>query len=148
MSKENKRLFQTIFISGIATVFSYLINFMLTPYISNHVGIEAYGFVSIAKTAVSYAQIITVALTTFIVRYITLNYHKNKIEEANSYYSSSILACFQLSGALLIFALLCIDSICKSFVYIRFYQFCSNYNSYSFKCQLFHKKSLRLKRDC
>lgn len=54
------------------------------------------------------AQIITVALTTFIVRYITLNYHKNKIEEANSYYSSSILACFQLSGALLIFALLCI----------------------------------------
>lgn len=108
MSKENKRLFQTIFISGIATVFSYLINFLLTPYISNHVGIEAYGFVSIAKTAVSYAQIITVALTTFIVRYITLNYHKNKIEEANSYYSSSILACFQLSGALLIFALLCI----------------------------------------
>ena len=108
MSKENKRLFQTILISGIATVFSYLINFLLTPYISNHVGIEAYGFVSIAKTAVSYAQIITVALTTFIVRYITLNYHKNKIEEANSYYSSSILACFQLSGALLIFALLCI----------------------------------------
>lgn len=108
MNKENKRLFQTIFISGIATVFSYLINFLLTPYISNHVGIEAYGFVSIAKTAVSYAQIITVALTTFIVRYITLNYHKNKIEEANSYYSSSILACFQLSGALLIFALLCI----------------------------------------
>lgn len=27
-----------------------------------------------------------------------------------------------------------IDSICKSFVYICFYQFCSNYNSYSFKC--------------
>ena len=46
MSKENKRLFQTIFISGIATVFSYLINFLLTPYISNHVGIEAYGYYS------------------------------------------------------------------------------------------------------
>ena len=60
------------------------------------------------KTIGLHAQIITVALTTFIVRYITLNYHKNKIEEANSYYSSSILACFQLSGALLIFALLCI----------------------------------------
>jgi len=108
MRKENKRLFQTIFISGMATIISYMINFVLTPYISNHVGIEAYGFVSIAKTAVSYAQIITVALTTFIVRYITLNYHKNRLEEANSYYSSSILACFQLSGALLIFALLCI----------------------------------------
>lgn len=41
MSKDNKRLFQTIFISGISTVFSYLINFLLTPYISNHVGIES-----------------------------------------------------------------------------------------------------------
>lgn len=108
MNKENKKLFQTIFISAVSTVISYLINFLLTPYISSHVGIEAYGFVSIAKTAVSYAQIITVALTTFIVRYITLSYHKNKLEEANSYYSSSIMACFELAGALFLFALLCI----------------------------------------
>lgn len=108
MNKENKRLFQTIFILGISTVISYLINFLLTPYISNNVGIEAYGFVSIAKTAVSYAQIITVALTTFIVRYITLNYHKNKLEEANSYYSSSVMACFELAGAIFLFALVCI----------------------------------------
>lgn len=108
MSKDSKRLIQTIFISGTSTVISYLINFFLTPYISEHVGITAYGFVSIAKTAVSYAQIITVALTTFIVRYITINYHKDRKEEANSYYSSSIMACLELSGAIFLIAAACI----------------------------------------
>mgnify|MGYP003523479424 CR=1 FL=1 len=67
MSNDNKRLVKTIIISGLSAVISYLINFFLTSYISENVGIDAYGFVAIAKTAVSYAQIITVALTTFIV---------------------------------------------------------------------------------
>ena len=47
--------------------------FLLTPYITDTIGIEAYGFVSMAKTAVSYAQIFTIALTTFVVRYIFCN---------------------------------------------------------------------------
>lgn len=102
MNKDNSRLIKTIAISGSSAVISYLINFFLTSYISENVGIEAYSFVSIAKTAVSYAQIITVALTTFIVRYISINYHKNMIEEARKYYSSSIVACVVLSGSIFI----------------------------------------------
>lgn len=64
MSKDNSRLIKTICISGSSAVISYLINFFLTSFISENVGIEAYSFVSIAKTAVSYAQIITVDVLT------------------------------------------------------------------------------------
>lgn len=106
MNKDNSRLIKTIAISGSSAVISYLINFFLTSYISENVGIEAYSFVSIAKTAVSYAQIITVALTTFIVRYISINYHKNMLEEARRYYSSSVAACVLLSGGIFIVVLL------------------------------------------
>ena len=100
MSKDNSRLIKTICISGSSAVISYLINFFLTSFISENVGIEAYSFVSIAKTAVSYAQIITVALTTFIVRYISINYHQKQMEKARAYYSSSIVACVLLSGGI------------------------------------------------
>ena len=68
---DNKRLVKTLLISGLSAILSYLINYFLTAYITEHVGIEAYGFVSMAKTSVNYAHIITIALTNFTVRYIT-----------------------------------------------------------------------------
>ena len=92
MSKSNLRLAKTILISGLSVVISYAINFLLTPYITDMLGIEAYSFVSISKTAVSYAGIITISLTSFIVRFISVSYHENKLEDARSYYSSSIVA--------------------------------------------------------
>ena len=104
--KDSKRLATTILISGVGTLLSYLINFFLTPYISENVGIEAYGFVSIAKTAVSYAQIVMVALTTFIVRFIAINYHKEDIERSKAYYSSSIVACVTISTIIYVIAIL------------------------------------------
>ena len=111
MSNDNKRLVKTIIVSGLSAVISYLINFFLTSYISENVGIDAYGFVAIAKTAVSYAQIITVALTTFIVRYISISYHRGEIEKANSYYSSSVMACVTLSGIIYLFAIIIITKL-------------------------------------
>ena len=104
MGKENKRLILTIVLSGVATFLGYLINFFLTPYITDLVGIDAYGFVSIAKTAVSYASIITVALTTFIVRFVSVDYLKKDYKSANLYYTSSIIACFVLSVAIFLVA--------------------------------------------
>ena len=88
MSEKNKALIKTLLTSGIAVVLSYLINFFLTPFITDTAGTEAYGFVTLAKTAVNYISIITVAFTAFIVRYITLAYYRKKYEEANAYYSS------------------------------------------------------------
>ena len=98
----NKNSIKAIFISGIGALINYAISFLLTPYITNNVGIDAYGFVSIAKTFVSYASIITLALTVFIVRYITIHYHKKEFVEAASYYSSSLNACVKLSLIILL----------------------------------------------
>lgn len=100
---KRKRLIKTFLISGTAVIVNYLINYFLTKFITESVGIEAYGFVSIASTFVSYAQIITIALTSFVVRYISVSYHNKNQKEANLYYSSSIIACVILS--LLIFTI-------------------------------------------
>lgn len=48
-----KRLLMTILTSGIATILSFLISFILTPYITNKLGVEAYGFVTLARTLLS-----------------------------------------------------------------------------------------------
>ena len=53
----------------------------LTSFLTENVGVDAYGYVSIAKTFVSYAGIITIALTAFIVRYITISYNEGNIKE-------------------------------------------------------------------
>ena len=99
-----KIIFKTIFISGFAVVLNYFINFFLTSYITNLMGIEAYGFVTLSKTFVEYASVVTIALTSFIVRYISVSYHHKNILEAKSYYSSSLAACFILSFVILVIA--------------------------------------------
>ena len=100
MSKKKNRTAITIVISGISVALSYFINLYLTSFLTENVGVDAYGYVSIAKSFVSYAGIITIALTAFIVRYITISYNQGRFDEATSYYSSSIMACFVLVSIL------------------------------------------------
>ena len=107
----NKRLIKTFLISGFSTIIGYIISFLITPYITENLGMEAYGFVTIANTAVLYAGIITIALTSFVVRYISIAYHENNIDEARQYYASSVIACILLSGFLFIIALLLITQL-------------------------------------
>ena len=103
---KNKQIAKTIIISGVASLLSYLITFFLTPYITENIGIEAYGFVTLSKTVVGYVDIIMTALTAFIVRYISVAFHKNRLDEARSYYSSSIIACLILSLFILFTAII------------------------------------------
>lgn len=81
-------LFVTILTSGLAFVMTYAINLVLTPYIMEHVGAEAYGFVSLARQFSQYASVFTVALNSFASRYIAVNYHDNNKKRANVYFSS------------------------------------------------------------
>ena len=78
-------LFRTIIITGIAFIVNYGINLVLTPYITDNVGTEAYGFVSLAKQFAQYATIVTTALNSFASRYVTIAYHKDNKKEANVY---------------------------------------------------------------
>ena len=102
MDKGQGGLIKTIFLSATAVVFSYLINFFLTPYITDKLGAEAYGFVSLARNTVGYASIITVAFTAFMVRYISLEFHKKHYIEANKYYASSIASTVVLTAIIIV----------------------------------------------
>ena len=49
----NKRTLKSIIIMGISSVVGYLVTLFLTSYVTENIGIEAYGFVSISKTFVT-----------------------------------------------------------------------------------------------
>lgn len=104
MIEKQGKLSVTLVISALAVFIGYVINFLLTPYVTDRLGIEIYGFVSIAKNIVGYAGIVTIALTAFVVRFISVSYHKGNYEEAKSYYSSSIAASIVLSGSIFLIA--------------------------------------------
>lgn len=108
MNRDNKKIIKAILFSAVAAVLSYGINFFLTRYVTSHIGIDAYGFVSLAKTAVSYADIITIALTSFIVRFITISYHEKNYKEANAYFSSAIASTCALSAGIFLIAIIVI----------------------------------------
>lgn len=79
-----------------------IINFFLSPYIIKHVGVEAYGFFSLANNFVMYISVITLAINSMAGRFITISAHKENIYEANKYYSSVFISNLVLSFILLI----------------------------------------------
>lgn len=52
MSK-GKRLIVTLMSSGMATAMSFVVSFFLTPFITNMLGTEAYGFVTLSKISLA-----------------------------------------------------------------------------------------------
>lgn len=96
---------RTILVTGLAYVVSYGITLILTPYITNTVGTEAYGFVTLAKQFTQYATIVTTALNMYAARYIGLAFHKNDLRQANVYFASVFWGDLYLGFALLLLSL-------------------------------------------
>lgn len=88
---SNKRLVINMVANLFAFIVSMGINFILSPYVINNVGTEAYGFVALANNFVSYGQLITLALNSMAGRFITIKIHQNEDEEANKYFTSVVL---------------------------------------------------------
>lgn len=76
------------------------INFFLTPYLKKNVGLTAYSYVQLSNNFVNYAQILVSALNTMASRFITINIHQKKNEEANRYFSSVFYANIIISALL------------------------------------------------
>ena len=88
-SKHYQKIALTVLISGSAFLINYFISFFLAPYITDQVGTEAYGFVSMAKDFAVYATYITAALNSYATRFISVNYYKPDLDKANVYFSST-----------------------------------------------------------
>ena len=93
-------------INLISSIFAFLINgvisFVLTPYITNNIGPEAYGFIALGLNFITYASLITIALNSMAGRFITIEIHKENWTNANKYFNSVIRANFVIAFILAI----------------------------------------------
>lgn len=87
-----KTIIKTLWWSIAASVIGYIISFFLAPYVTDKMGVEAYGYVSLTKTIVEYGALITTAINSYAVRYIGIEYHNNKYDKANEYFNSVLFA--------------------------------------------------------
>jgi len=99
------QILRTMFTTGLAYVVNYAITLFLTPYITETVGTEAYGFVLLAKQFAQYAVVLTTALNSFAARYIAVASHRGDDREANVYFSSVFWGDVALASAILTVAL-------------------------------------------
>ena len=97
-----KILNSNIIWSIVAILVNTAINFCVVPYVSENVGVEAYGFVTLANTLITYIDVISVALNSFASRYIAMAYHEKNFEKARKYYSSIFIANIILSVIFLV----------------------------------------------
>ena len=86
------RLVVTMLTTGVATLLAFAINFLLTPYITERLGVEAYGFITLANTFVSYAMIAMTALNSFSTRFIAVEYQRGDKKAASTYFTSLFFA--------------------------------------------------------
>ena len=106
---KNKQLIINMTASFIAVLINMGINLILSPYIVENVGAEAYGFVQIGNNLIAYFSIITIALNSMASRFISISFFCKNLKEAREYYTSSFLAnvifCVVISPALMILIL-------------------------------------------
>ena len=101
MKRSRRVIALNMFWSLLSLCINYLMNFLITPYVTNNIGVEAYGLVALANTFISYVDILAVGLNAFAGRFIAMAYYQKKLEKANRYFSSTILADLILACVLL-----------------------------------------------
>lgn len=109
MAKGNSGLAKSLLSMGSAMVILLGINFFLTPFVTEKLGADAYGFITLANNIVSYAMMLTTALNSFATRYIAVEYHQGNCKGASRYLSSLLIAngavCAVIFAAMLIFVI-------------------------------------------
>ncbi len=69
-----------------------VVSFFLTPYVIEKLGNEAYGFIGMANTFISYLTIVTIALNAYASRFICISYFQGDKNNSNKYYSSVLFS--------------------------------------------------------
>lgn len=90
--KGKKRLTINIVAQMISFAVTIGVNFLLTPFIVEKLGTEAFGFIGLANNFVSYVQILTIALNSMAGRFIAIEYLQGNMMEAKKYYTSVFYA--------------------------------------------------------
>lgn len=88
----------SIVVVGINTA----INFLLSPFIVEHLGVEANGYITLANNFVSYIALVTMALNSMYARFILIDYRQGNQQSANEYYSSVLIGDWFLAAIFLV----------------------------------------------
>lgn len=97
-----KKIGINLFASVFAFIVNLSINFILSPFIINNLGTEAYGFVNLANNIASYASLLTIALNSLASRFIAISYHKKKFIPATEYFNSVLYSNIFLGTIILV----------------------------------------------
>lgn len=89
----------------IVVIMNTCISFFLSPYITEHLGVEANGYITLANNFISYFGLITTALDSMCGRFMLIAIRKNDYQEANEYYTSVLFGDWMLAAILLVPAL-------------------------------------------
>lgn len=85
-----------IIINGASTVCQFIvalgISFILTPFIVNTLGVDAYGYIGLSLNIISYTALLSVAVSSMSRRFVSICFHEGRHDEANRYYSSTFYA--------------------------------------------------------
>jgi len=100
--KKKNQMFLNFVTSIISMIVSLGISFVLTPYLIENLGKEAYAFYPIANNFVSYMTIITMTLNSMASRFITIEISRQNKKKAQEYFSSVLGANIVLASLLLI----------------------------------------------
>lgn len=90
MSK--KRLLINIVSNVISLIVNVGISFLLTPYLVNNIGKEAYGFFPLANNFINYINIILSSLNSMAGMFISTKIYKEDYKGASIYFSSTLIA--------------------------------------------------------
>lgn len=78
--------------SLVAYGLSVLISFIISPYITKTLGVEANGFVGLANQFIGYISLITVALNSMASRFVSVHIIDDDYDKANRYFTSVVVA--------------------------------------------------------
>lgn len=87
------------------------ISFVLTPYITSTLGVEAYGFVTLSNSLASYVSVITVAVTSMSSRFVSMRLFSGDEVGASGYYSSTLATLLVCVVLIAVPGLVCIGVI-------------------------------------
>ena len=117
--KEINTSNKQIGINMIANIVAYssnlIVSFIITPFLINTIGKETYGFYPMANSIVSYMSILMNALNTMASRFVTIALVKQKMDDANKYFSS-VLAANSILGCILIIPMIIFVTFIENFM--------------------------------
>ena len=89
---NKKQIVINIVVNILSFMVGLVISFFLSPYIIEHLGVDAYGFFQTANTFFSYATIMTIAVNSMAGRFISVAYHRGEHQKAEQYFNTVYVA--------------------------------------------------------